>query len=101
MDLVTQAYLAMQPNAAREAATIMNNGSTPKFKAGVDQHYPVDHSHGESSTAMALMVDRLESNGFEHVSHEDNKNVFVHKETGKHIVVRTSNTGHKISRFQS
>lgn len=99
MDLVTQAYIAMQPNAAREAATILNDHKTPQFKAGVDQHYPVNHSHGISSTAMALLTDRLESNGFEHLSHENNTNVFRHKETGKHISVVTTDKQYKVRRI--
>lgn len=99
MDLVTQAYIAMQPNAARQAATILNDGKTPAFKAGVDQHYPVDHTHGSSATAMALLTDRLESNGFEHLSHENNTNLFRHKETGKHISVTTTDKQHKVRRI--
>lgn len=99
MDLVTQAYLSMHVNAAKAAASILSDGKPTQFKAGVDNHYPVDHTHGSSATAMALLTDRLESNGFEHLSHENNTNVFRHKETGKHISVVTNDKQHKVRRI--
>lgn len=95
--------MAMQPNAAKEAATILNFGRAVKFRGGVDNHYEVPHEAESIGHSMATMVDKLESSGFEHLSHENNVNTFKHTATGKVINTETAPTVagqyvHKISR---
>lgn len=103
MDLVTQAYMAMHPSPAKEAANILNSGKPAKFRGGVHNRYEVPHSADSLGNSMASMVDSLESSGFEHISHSDNKNSFKHLASGKVINIETEENSvgqytHNISR---
>jgi hypothetical protein len=88
-DLVTQAYLKMHANPAKEAAMVLNNGKEVNFRAHTDNHYSVKGDGDTTESSMAKMADTLESNGFGHLYQDGNVNHFVHFDTNKKLNIRT------------